>query len=211
MHHALEQYARLIPFLGETLGELFAACLFDLTEPACPAAACVNLSAGGQKRLRAYLTQIMNSQRVQTKGCWTNAAIEGDEDSLMKASVFLIRDDGGEAVGALCLGMRCEFLMRANGLLAGLLQFNTEDPGDEEAETPPARELSLDLIDEMVAEFGVEPGRVSPGERSDIICDLYDEGVFELKGAVARAADALGVSVQSIYRYLAKIKRARQL
>ncbi len=61
----------------------------------------------------------------------------------------------------------------------------------------------------MVKEMGVEPGRISQEERLEAIFDLYDMGVFELKGAVARTADALEISAQSVYRYLAKIKRAR--
>ena len=39
--------------------------------------------------------------------------------------------------------------------------------------------------------------------------DLYDAGFFELKGAVAKAAEVLGISQKSVYRYLAKIKQAR--
>ena len=42
-----------------------------------------------------------------------------------------------------------------------------------------------------------------------MIIQLYDSGVLDLKGAVAKTAQALRMSEQSIYRYVAKVKRGR--
>ena len=43
----------------------------------------------------------------------------------------------------------------------------------------------------------------------EIILELYEMGVYSLKGSVARTAEVLQISEQSVYRYLSKIKRAR--
>jgi predicted transcriptional regulator YheO len=71
------------------------------------------------------------------------------------------------------------------------------------------REPSLDSIGEIVAEFNVVPENTTPDERLEIMCDLYDAGVFRLKGAVAKTAEVLHMSEQSVYRYLTRIKKAR--
>lgn len=69
---------------------------------------------------------------------------------------------------------------------------------------------SLDLIARVLEENGIAPGEASANERVDLLYEMYNLGVFELKGAVAKAAEARSESPkQSVYRYLSKIKKAR--
>ena len=44
-------------------------------------------------------------------------------------------------------------------------------------------------------------------DRVDVIRHLNSNGVFMLKGAVACAATALGISEPSVYRYLQKVRK----
>lgn len=213
MNGELIPYAKLVSFLGECLGGTFEACLFDLAAPGCPVIASVNSHGGDVEKVRAFVREAAGSRQVRERGYFANRPIEIDFAKLLKSSVFFIYDTEGMPVGALCLNMRCDLFMKMVTFANSMLQFNIADIDDDGAEASASdaagQEPSLDTITRMVSEFGVEPGRFSPEERMEIILDLYDVGVFELKGAVARCAEELRISVQSVYRYLTKIKQAR--
>ncbi len=209
----LSQYVKLIPFLGETLGNTFEACLFDLTVPGYPVVASVNSHEDTQDKVRTFVHKAVSSRQTQTKGYFANRPIEIDYSKLLKSSVFFIYSAEGKPVGALCLNLRCDLFMKMTAFANSMLQFNTEDLETEEPRTELPRvadqEISLDVIAQMVDEFGVEPGRFSQQQRLENNLDLYVMGVFELKGSVAKAAEELQISPQSVYRYLTKIKKAR--
>jgi len=92
-----------------------------------------------------------------------------------------------------------------------LLHFDVTNIDEIQPVQPPAptEEPTLELIDKMVSEFSDAPDRLTPDEKTELIIDLYDSGVLDLKGAVAKTAQALRMSEQSIYRYVAKVKRGR--
>ena len=68
-------------------------------------------------------------------------------------------------------------------------------------------ELTLEGVARIVHAQGVDPQRMTPDEKVVAVRELYRAGVFLLKGAVARAADALRVSEPTVYRYLKQVRR----
>jgi predicted transcriptional regulator YheO len=211
MNPFVERYVPLVTFLGETLPEACEIMLFDLTEKNVPLAAQRNARRTAAEPVRRYLRLALSSKTVVDNGMLTNRADVMGRERLDKTSILLIKDEDGQPVGALVLSMDLTAFLPMQAVFQNLLTFNGEEleeirPRQEEAppETP-----TLDTIDRMVAEFTADPERMTIDEKTELILDLYDEGVFELKGAVARAAFSLNMSQQSIYRYLAKIKRLR--
>ena len=70
-------------------------------------------------------------------------------------------------------------------------------------------ESTQELIDRSIAELlsarGLDVASLDQSDRVDVIRHLNGNGVFMLKGAVACAATALGISEPSVYRYLQKV------
>ena len=54
---------------------------------------------------------------------------------------------------------------------------------------------------------GLDVASLGQSDRVDVIRHLNGNGVFMLKGAVACAATALGISEPSVYRYLQKVRK----
>lgn len=214
MNNNLKKYVKLVTFLGETLGPSFEAILFDVTAFEYPVLASANIRDSSTEKARVFVRQAMDSERVREKGYFTNHAVQIDLTKLSKMSVFFITDDTDEIIGALCLCMRCDVFLKMETIINGFLNWNMEDingePQQEELFTVISREPSLDGISEYIRSFGIEPGRTNQNEKMEIICDLYDMGVFNLKGAVAKTAEELQISTKSVYRYLSKIKEARE-
>ena len=207
----LEQYAKMVKFLADTLGNTFEAGLFDLTDPALPIVAESKRFSDVQEKIRELVVSSLDHQPVQAGQTLTNCPVQLDFDKLLKVSVFFIRNAEGTVIGALWLSMRCDLFLKMESFAANMLQFCSEDieEAPEAAYRAAARELSLDTVTEVIRSFGDAPARMTLAERQEVICDLYDMGAYNLRGAVAKTAELMQISEQSVYRYIAKIKKAR--
>lgn len=63
------------------------------------------------------------------------------------------------------------------------------------------------MLDTAIAAQRIEPDRMNSEERIAVIADLEEAGFFLLKGGIAAAAERLGVSEPTIYRYLVKVRK----
>lgn len=212
MKEEMNQYVRMVSFLGKTLGTAFEAILFDVTTFEYSIVASMNIKDSTSEKARDFVKEAMNSEKAIAEGYYVNRPISLNESRLIKMSVFFVYDDTKKIIGALCLCMRCDAFFNMMNLMSGLLDFNTNDFDDNSNDKSylNPKEISLDTISEYIRGFGVEPGRTTYNENIEIICDLYDMGVFNLKGAVARTAEELQISSKTIYRYISKIKKARE-
>ena len=63
-----------------------------------------------------------------------------------------------------------------------------------------------ELFDTVTKPISVPLDRLTQAERADIVAKLYEQGMFELRGAVQFTVKKLGCSQASIYRYIKKAK-----
>lgn len=59
-------------------------------------------------------------------------------------------------------------------------------------------------VPQLISESGILPTRLSREEKVRIVHKLNEEGLLNVKGAVAEIAERLSVSVPTVYRYLNK-------
>lgn len=213
MDTAIEKYIEIASFLGNSLDSTHEIILFDTTQRNYPMIAHSKRTNETVNCTRQLLASALKNETVKARGLLLNRAVPYDFGKLLKSSIYLIKDANGAVVGALCVNLQCSAYFQMQLLASSALSFDSDDLDDAgntaaDEDFPPA-EPTLDTITQVINEFGVEPGRHSPEERLELMCDLYDLGVFELKGSVARVAEALNMSDKSVYRYLTKIKKLR--
>ena len=214
MHPATEQCRQTAAFLAEALPGAYGILLFDLTQEGFPMEAQYHFKYKNTQKyvepIRSYLRQILKSEAVVQNGRLTCRGDISIENKMFKSSFLLAKDETGAPVSCLVLCMEVSELLPVYRYVEELFSFHSEDIAEI---TPQAseqdEELTLDVIDRETEAFTDAPERMTPDERMELLLDLYDTGVFELKGAVSRAAFVLGMSEPSVYRYLAKIRRGR--
>lgn len=64
-----------------------------------------------------------------------------------------------------------------------------------------------EIVKKHMGVYANDSSKFSPKQRKAIMTELYQEGVFNVKGMIGTAAEALFCSEVSIYRYLAVIKK----
>lgn len=212
MDDILSRYSLMVSFLGGTLGDSCEVYLLDLRQKDLPIVARHNLHRGSVGPLRRLVREALRAPRVRESGVLLNRGVASDTEKLMKCSLYFIRDEAGEPVAVLCLVVRMQSYLEMFTYLEGLIRLNNNDLDEPESSGLSAQpeEPTLELIDRMVAEFTPDPQRMTPEEKTELVLDLYDAGVFDLKGSVAKTAAAIGMSEQSIYRYLSRIRKNRE-
>ncbi len=214
MHPAAEQCRQTAAFLAEALPDAYGILLFDLTQEGFPLEAKYHFKyTNAQKYVepfRGYLRQILKSEAVVHNGMLTCRGDVAIENKMFKTSFLITKDEAEAPVCCLVLYMEVSELLPVYRYVEQLFSFRSEEIAEITPREPEQEEeLTLDVIDRETERFTDAPERMTPDERMELLLDLYDTGVFELKGAVSRAAFVLGMSEPSVYRYLAKIRRAR--
>lgn len=207
MDHAFIRYQKLTEFLSLALGELYETGLFDLRDPSLPLIAASKEQSDIHEDIRKLIIEEAQKNTTQIAGM----PMVLELGKMLKVSVFFVQDENEEAVAALWISMRCDFFLRLNAFANAMLPQNHSVPvngGGNSTEVITVDNLEAAIL-RMAKEFAAEPARLSLNERQEFILDLYDAGIFNIKGAVAKTAEVLRISEQSVYRYISKIKKNR--
>ena len=148
----------------------------------------------------------------------------------LRSSTMFIKD-GGKLVGLLCINFDDS---RFHELSDNILRLVHPDdfvhhhyfPNDAPAKQPAAPQhthaqptehfqsdmngLMEDLFATVTKDTGVPLRRLTQAERAEIVARLYEQGMFELRGAVQFTVQKLGCSQASVYRYIKNAKAAEE-
>lgn len=198
MKEILENYAVLSDFIKESLGKYYDCFVFEYSNGRLtPCESNFTESDYLQNYYAIVLDAIRSNQETVV-----NAVVVTSDNKFFKISVKLIRENR-ETVGAFCLVFKCNPFVKIEGVISDFLSLN---PIMESKSKYP---LTIEGINRYIDDFGLGSTRPNKNEKTEIICDLYDMGMFEIKGAVQAVADKLGMSVKSVYRYITNVKEAR--
>lgn len=200
MNTHLEEYTRFVPFLKDMLPGIYDIVIVDLESGEQKILEQSDWSNLNSKMIKETLIRTLKSHKKGEPLPAYEKTIQAYKGRLFKLFFYYIQE-AGEVVGALCVSMECDGLLR----MVNLLQETVGDEFREEEEKQP----ELKDIPAMVAEFCDDPAQLTTSERKEIFVDLFDAGVFRLKGAVGQVAEALCMSEKTAYRYLAEIRKAR--
>lgn len=115
--------------------------------------------------------------------------------------------------------------LRANVNLAKLYQLNTDIINNISNEVSMTRrstkvenmsfaakihEMVREKIDQVVLSYGIDQDNFKAQDRRNIVSELLDEGVFNMKYSVVDVARALEVSEPTIYRYIQELKESKR-
>ncbi|GHV34346.1 hypothetical protein FACS1894187_04720 [Synergistales bacterium] len=128
------------------------------------------------------------------------------------SSTFFIKHEG-ILIGFLCLNMDTSLLDRLREDWDSVMRdyFNLGIFGAEHTDKETFSESIGDLIHSSVKKallnYTLPPDRLSQQEKINVIETLYEQGFFQMRGAVESVAEALSISEASVYRYLKKVQR----
>lgn len=214
----IENYQRLVRFLGQALGENHEIVLHVLVEDDSYIGEIVNSHISNRSE-GAPLTNLalkkIKQEDYKVNDSMLNYKVVVKDDKVIQGSTFYIKDDDDNLLGLLCINsdfskhknIAKDLLSLINIDIDHFLNEGEEHTGHHEVET-----LSAD-IEEIIQE-AIDPVLLDPrvtltkDTRLDIVRTLEQKGIFQLKGAIVKVANLLKVSEPSVYRYLQEINRS---
>ena len=218
----LRQYVKLTEFLGAALGPDYEVALHDLTDKNRSIIAIANGYISGRE-VGAPLTNMALSVLKDESYEWQDYRLHysgvSAAGNVLRSSTMFIKEDG-RLIGMLCInfddGRYQDFarqvltLCHPNQFFQALIQPPEEghtDPPRPETFRNSTEAVTQDAIAHELERLGVPADRLNSEERLQIIANLEESGIFLLKGAVKDAAEGLGCSQASVYRYLSQIRK----
>ena len=210
----LRQYKVLVEFLGKALGPDYEVVLQTIGPEGSGIAAIANGRGSGRgvgsPVTSTALKMIMRRQYTDQDYSLNYTGMLSNGKAIRSSTMFI--KDQGRLVGMLCINFDDS---RFHELSDALLRVIHPDdylqrglPVSEGTEffQSDVNTMMQELFEEATASLQAPPDRLNQEERLQIITQLYDRGMFQLKGAVPFVMEKLGCSQASIYRYLSKVK-----
>lgn len=228
----LRQYTVLVEYLGATLGPDYEVVLHEILPETSRVAAIANGTISGRSVgapiTNAALRMIMQKQ-YETSDYNLNYTGQLANGKTIRSSTMFIKD-GGKLVGLLCINFDDSRFHEISDAILKLIHpddfvhhhyFPVDAPAKQpmqpqHAAAVPAEHFQSDmnslmeeLFETVTKSVNVPLDRLTQAERTRIIAQLHEQGMFELRGAVQFTVKKLSCSQASIYRYIKKQRRER--
>jgi len=210
----LNLYIPLVDFIADIIGSHCEVLLHDIVDVENSVIAIRNGYISG-RYLGCPLTnlgfKLLENKFRLNQNALVNYRSRTDSGENLISSTYYIKDEQGELVGMLCVNILTSTDHRINKIpaefpLAAL--FNNVARMDDNDEVTESLSTSLDnvvddAIKKIIAKYKISAERLSIEEKSAIVQELGENGIFKIKGAITKVATTLKTSESTIYRYLA--------
>lgn len=222
----LSRYKELAAFLHMCLGRNIEIVVHDLRDPDHSVVAIYNNDIS-RRSIGAPLTDfalnIVREKLYEKKSCIVNYSGKSHDGLELRSSTYFIKNNRGDLIGLFCLNIDVTRHQRLADELRKLIEGESPtamDNVDGEDEARSGAESGYheifpasvsDMIDIIVKQKmgGVPAARLTTEEKTAVVDELSGQGVFMLKGSIPAAAERLGISEATVYRYLSKLKRQK--
>lgn len=121
----------------------------------------------------------------------------------LKCTSVTIRDEAGTPIGLMCINFDTTVFETMNAQLASFLTLKGKgglNPIEQFATD--WRQQVAALIEDYAVQSNTAPSALSKSQKSELVCQLYDRGLFNYRDAAAYIARTLDVSRTTVYNYL---------
>ena len=196
----LRQCKKIVEALGQTLAPLVEVVLHDLTQPEHAIIAIANNLSGrnvGDPVTEIGLARIADPNYPEILLNYPNRFPDGRP---VKSTSIGLKNSQGEFIAAICLNVDVSILTTTAATLSQLAQTSQEDVKESLA-TPGLKAIQTTLQD-FAVKNNTTPHALNPSQRREVILELSENGLMDLKHAHAVVAESLGVARSTIYTYL---------
>lgn len=214
MNKNLETYVTLVDFIAEFMGENTEVVLHDLTDWHHSIAAIRNGHISGRE-VGAPITEmtlkILRSEIHKKVPFMNNDPRKFKKSETIKSATWFIKDDNETLIGMICINSECHDLIAARDILNRMiktpaLEKDKKEKGPEKINID-VKALVDNNLDHISRDLLKKLTQLSKDEKVELVGKLDEMGTFSVKGTIWYLANAMGVSVPTLYRYISLTKR----
>lgn len=212
----LEKYVPFVSFLGQALGNNCEIVLHDLSDKKNSIIAIHNNHITNRKigdPPSEIVMKIIENDSNKRLNFITNYT-KSKSNRLLKSNTMFIRNKDSEIIGLFCINMDNSSLDRIQNEVneyLKLMKFNLKDHQNTKLDLIEDVEISIEdrinsAVNSILNRKKLIVENLDQDDRIIIVDELYQIGIFLLKGAVKVVAKSIDSSEASIYRYLQQVK-----
>jgi len=208
----LESYLPLVDFIASVNGKNCEVVLHDLRKLDSSIIAIKNNHITGRTlndTITDFALDIIYKKKHKNQNYICNyVGKTANGRKKIRASTYFIRDEEDNLIGMLCTNIDVTALSNAQKYIDDLIMIKENaETKEQENFSPNINEHVNSIISKTLSEFGSEPLRMTMEEKKSIVKIIESKGVFQLKGVVGEVANSLGISDQTVYRYLKELEK----
>lgn len=217
MHYKklLELYIPLVDFIADIIGSHCEVLLHDIVDVENSVIAIRNGYISG-RYVGCPLTdlgfKLLENKTHLTNNALVNYRSRTDSGEKLISSTYYIKDANGTLIGMICVNILNSAENQINKVFTEYpLHAIFNNPivhMDDNEEVTESLSTSLnnvvdDAVEKIMIKYNISANRMSSEEKSAIVQELRQNGIFKIKGAITKVASRLKASESTIYRYLA--------
>ena len=204
----LKSYESVLEGLAEFLGSSFEFVLHSLEDLDCAAVKVINGYHSGRKEgapITDFALQMLGEIQRSKDGHKSRIYFSRSKNGTpIRSATIPITGENGRMIGLLCINFYQDAPLCT--LIEELFQPQGARGDVPETFAANADELIEDSIAQAKSQVEHDPGIPSVNRNKEIIAILYQKDIFNLKNAVPKVAERLGLSKNTVYLHLRNLQ-----
>lgn len=206
-HEILKSYEAVVDGLAMLIGEHCEVVLHSLEDLKCSAVRIANGEHTGRKigspitdlALR-MLHDMVDDDSSVSKVYFTRAK----SGVLMKSVTIAIRNREQRTIGLLCINMNLD--VPFSQIIQTFIPPTTQEVASSVNFASSVDDLVAQTLEFTIEEVNADRNVTNNAKNRQIVFNLYEKGIFDIKDAINQVAERLNISKHTVYLYIRQFK-----
>lgn len=203
----LNSYSAVVDGLAMLIGPHCEIVLHSLEDLKCSAIRIANGEHTGRK-VGSPITDLalrMLHDMSDTDSNVSNAYFTRAKNGvLMKSVTIAIRNDEQRVIGLLCINMNLD--VPFSQIMATFMPPEIQSVASSVNFASSVEELVTQTLEFTIEEVSADRNVSNNAKNRQIVLNLYEKGIFDIKDAINQVADRLNISRHTVYLYIRQFK-----
>ncbi len=206
-HEILKSYEAVVDGLAMLIGEHCEIVLHSLEDLKCSAIRIANGEHTGRKvgspisDLALRMLHDMADEDTSVSRAYFTRAKNG---VLMKSVTIAIRNREKRVIGLLCINMNLD--VPFSQIMQTFIPPETQDNPPSVNFASSVDDLVAQTLEFTIEEVNADRSVTNNAKNRQIVLNLYEKGIFDIKDAINQVADRLNISKHTVYLYIRQFK-----
>lgn len=206
-HDILKSYESVVDGLAMLIGSHCEIVLHSLEDLKCSAVRIANGEHTGRKigspitDMALRMLHAMSHDDSSVSKAYFTRAKSG---SLMKSLTIAIRNKDRRVIGLLCINMNLD--VPFSQIMQTFLPPETNDAHSNVNFASSVDDLVAQTLEFSIEEVNADRNVSNNAKNRQIVLNLYEKGIFDIKDSINQVADRLNISKHTVYLYIRQFK-----
>lgn len=203
----LKSYEAVVDGLAMLIGSHCEIVLHSLEDLKCSAVRIANGEHTGRK-IGSPITDLALRMLHDMNGADSNVSkayfTRAKSGVLMKSVTIAIRNGDQRVIGLLCINMNLD--VPFSQIMATFMPPETHDAASSVNFASSVDDLVMQTLEFTIEEVSGDRNVSNNAKNRQIVLNLYEKGIFDIKDAINQVADRLNISKHTVYLYIRQFK-----